>query len=648
MDDSENENDSAIQDWEEIDAGVAESYNVVNDKCEMLQSMTWRRRITTSAVLSEHCYKITDKMYTTQRAVRRLRQAASHWNDLVQIKGSVEIIATNASIPPMVIAEDEDTQYIAFRGSRHINDWLSDVKVTNKQLKGAPQGCELHSGFYSRAQKYDTEFIASRVLTAARSSKKTVLCGHSLGGCIAFIKVIELLCNSSEIPQDYLHALSFGAPYFASQTLVKFCEEKGVSSCLHSFFHPSDRVPTLLKKIGFCAMGYFYYTACQVNRNWINNQFITLVNRGDSDYDDLSLSVVGAVYCVLILSHDVFCHPPFGAATFVSSNLMEFSKANYKPRTLSITSQNTSFGSQSAVGNSSIDKQLFRNSKGEKVPRDYLYPYFMCLKEASERQSMQKYHYDENLVYNMRTDGNAAMKKFRLGEATGVYQTASPCSEFYAGARRWEQLWGENSVEDDLLRRKATPVTFHEYFNNVLVTFQPLKNISGVCYLINNSNPRPPITRVDYERCFDTHVMKFPQLGPDKRVTLVLNDESTEILRKLAELFNQTGVNHNIPLFERKTLLSSWVSGAAKAIRTVAGVLTKASSTFDAVKEPHRVQLFVTTFLLTWGHDPLSVSSEIAIDSNLLTSVVVGIGSTNTYSSDEDQLTDVDAKDSLK
>eukprot|EP01063_Lacrimia_lanifica_P027657 TRINITY_DN3912_c0_g3_i1.p1 TRINITY_DN3912_c0_g3~~TRINITY_DN3912_c0_g3_i1.p1 ORF type:complete len:932 (+),score=283.76 TRINITY_DN3912_c0_g3_i1:111-2906(+) len=739
-----------VEAWEEVTATAEECcYNVLDSGCPLVSDPVHRRRVVTAAVLSEHAYKCTDKHYTQYHALKRLQLMRAHWGDLVQLQGAVEAVAMpNRKTPPMVVARDSDTLYVAFRGTKHLADWISDVHIRKAQLKNTPKGCEVHRGFRSRAEHYRNDILFDIIEQAVEGERRSVvLTGHSLGGAVACVKLTETLLQyarwgefaegGARGPGPYASAITFATPYWCNQALADYlstgCAGRAARS-MHNFFHPRDRVPSWTRSVGFASVGWYYYTSGPIDRAWLQRQFIDSCEQKTCRYatqeEDVVLVVgalcVAAAACVEWRGGSL--HPRTGSGGASTSHvdlqlLQSFAKATEAEKPAA----------------ASVQAPPPEKETSHRDVKDYATPYFMVLKETPDdvldhplierhlllgRRAQQQQlaralggdgakvgkpdaaahrHVDvshtppatpagrvgwewglakkalatkilgglrrpappdasgvsapvseasgsvgaqrtatpSNLSNSVeedwvaaegaapREDGNGGLcprahvtpASLRSGDAYGVFRTASPTSDLFAASRDLK------SVLTPPPAPPPPPVTFTETRQGVALTFRVHPSGHAVEYLVNNDRPRPPITAVEYERESSGHVLKFPELGADRSAFIAPSAEATAVLRGLSDMFQHAHVQHNLPtpvspnkgLF---SMLGRAITQAATTVKSVGTVLSQASNAYSsAVKEPHRVQMFVLTFLIAWA-DPSYVEEPLTT----LSASTVGVG----------------------
>ena len=81
-----------------------------------------------------------------------------------------------------------DRIYIAFRGTKDLNDWKFNLQAFREKCGSTIRG-KFHSGFLQRALKFPMETILN---DESFKNSDVVVCGHSLGGAIASIVTIRI------------------------------------------------------------------------------------------------------------------------------------------------------------------------------------------------------------------------------------------------------------------------------------------------------------------------------------------------------------------------------------------------------------------------------------------------------------------------
>ena len=83
---------------------------------------------------------------------------------------------------------NKDRIYIAFRGTKDLNDWKYNLQAFRERCGSVIPG-KFHSGFLQRAKSFPMETIFS---DENFKSSDVIICGHSLGGAIASIVTLRL------------------------------------------------------------------------------------------------------------------------------------------------------------------------------------------------------------------------------------------------------------------------------------------------------------------------------------------------------------------------------------------------------------------------------------------------------------------------
>ena len=83
---------------------------------------------------------------------------------------------------------NKDRIYIAFRGTKDLNDWKYNLQAFRERCGSVIPG-KFHSGFLQRAKSFPMETIFS---DENFKNSDVIICGHSLGGAIASIVTLRL------------------------------------------------------------------------------------------------------------------------------------------------------------------------------------------------------------------------------------------------------------------------------------------------------------------------------------------------------------------------------------------------------------------------------------------------------------------------
>jgi hypothetical protein len=129
--------------------------------------------------------------------------------------------------------EKDGTIYVAFRGSSSVFDFISDFDFIQVPFNSG--NAWVHRGF-----KLQLESIKDVVFADCDPLKKTVFCGHSLGGGLATLAALAYkLAN----PQSEVSCITFGAPRIGNSGFASLFREH-VSECAR-FVTEKDIVPVM-------------------------------------------------------------------------------------------------------------------------------------------------------------------------------------------------------------------------------------------------------------------------------------------------------------------------------------------------------------------------------------------------------------------
>jgi pimeloyl-ACP methyl ester carboxylesterase len=150
-----------------------------------------------------------------------------------------------------------DTVWIAIEGSDELADWRRNFEFFMTST-------DEHLGFGSYARELMAQMWASGVVLDP--AKKTILCGHSLGGAVATIMATEL---QNHLP--LLELVTFGSPRPGGKRLGKRLKVPH-----HRYVHRDDIVPHMPSNL----LGFRHTTHAVMLEAWDGN-----LRRGISDHD---------------------------------------------------------------------------------------------------------------------------------------------------------------------------------------------------------------------------------------------------------------------------------------------------------------------------------------------------------------------------
>ncbi len=136
-----------------------------------------------------------------------------------------------------VVASDDKTVVVAFRGTAEPVDWLTDARIIGHRIADG----KIHRGFFQVVDAIYKDAYAEAVKQGAEN--KTVwITGHSLGGAMALVFGYRALTENELAPGGII---TFGQPLAFSPTLAQFLLDKFNTKYVR-FVNNFDPVPRLL------------------------------------------------------------------------------------------------------------------------------------------------------------------------------------------------------------------------------------------------------------------------------------------------------------------------------------------------------------------------------------------------------------------
>lgn len=105
------------------------------------------------------------------------------------------------------ILESDDQIIVAFRGTQSDRDWIADSIVQQKPYPFTANSGNVHSGFLSIYESCRDTIMDT--LVSLSSSKALFVTGHSLGGALATLHILDARVNTSF---SHYALYSFGSP----------------------------------------------------------------------------------------------------------------------------------------------------------------------------------------------------------------------------------------------------------------------------------------------------------------------------------------------------------------------------------------------------------------------------------------------------
>ena len=139
---------------------------------------------------------------------------------------------------------DEETLYVAFRGSVTKDDWLADINI--KRTSRPNMAGLFHEGFSGRSK---TVSVGHLLQCARNFNCKTIItCGHSLGGAVSSVVALDLMkrLEESKDTTTKAHNITFGAPAFGNKDVLKMCKDSLMDKRILNYTNIKDVVPGIL------------------------------------------------------------------------------------------------------------------------------------------------------------------------------------------------------------------------------------------------------------------------------------------------------------------------------------------------------------------------------------------------------------------
>ena len=141
-----------------------------------------------------------------------------------------------------MVCEGDKLLIVAFRGTKTMNDFLTDIKVYRKinDITGS-----FHSGIYQQSEKIPVDFFVEKI----KNGYKVIFTGHSLGAAIAGMITIRVLYDQQFQGQEELMknvlCIGFGSPAFFDDIFRNEVEKKFKKN-FHFYINENDIVVDLL------------------------------------------------------------------------------------------------------------------------------------------------------------------------------------------------------------------------------------------------------------------------------------------------------------------------------------------------------------------------------------------------------------------
>lgn len=193
-----------------------------------------------AAVLSEVVYKAMDVGNSlAEEAARRLESMLPISLHLGSLDWSPP-----GQVQNYVVGETPEALVVAFLGTKKPSDLLAslDARAAQAFLPLGP-GVAVHNGYLARTIATPVEEFYQ--LAVARG-KRLVLAGHSLGGAIATLATLHLLCQLPPSLHHTVRAVGFATPPVGNVQLQKAVEARGWAHSVRNYRLLEDWVPGAL------------------------------------------------------------------------------------------------------------------------------------------------------------------------------------------------------------------------------------------------------------------------------------------------------------------------------------------------------------------------------------------------------------------
>lgn len=115
------------------------------------------------------------------------------------------------------ILESEDTIIVSFRGTKSDTDWVADALVTQKPYPFTANSGNVHNGFLSIYESCRDTIMDT--LSQLSSYKTLLITGHSLGGALAVLHMLDARVN---ISFSHYELYNFGAPKVGDRAFCNY------------------------------------------------------------------------------------------------------------------------------------------------------------------------------------------------------------------------------------------------------------------------------------------------------------------------------------------------------------------------------------------------------------------------------------------
>ncbi|KAJ9069236.1 hypothetical protein DSO57_1020559 [Entomophthora muscae] len=184
------------------------------------------------------------------------------------------------------IAVDESDKRIvlAFRGTRDIENDITDLSFLLTAMLGTPFGALVHVGFKAAMESLAPTFLPSIKELVSRheyADYSVAVVGHSLGGAIASLATVKLH-YSLGMAWEKMELYTYGQPRTGNVVFAKWLSQQPLGSS--RVVHRNDVIPHL----AFGLLGSYVH---HQNEVWLREEAVVLCNPGVLEDPNCSYSI---------------------------------------------------------------------------------------------------------------------------------------------------------------------------------------------------------------------------------------------------------------------------------------------------------------------------------------------------------------------